>query len=654
MPAYTETTPAPDGWRWASRPVRDRYNEWQPGRLTFAAADTMRLTQIETLFTALDVWSTEYECLIQEYGEPETVGGDIRTHRVFYAYPGQNTEAHRQRYWPDQWCRHGHNHGPVRTSIICRHGDGGAEHLVDRSVNGRTQVGFVLWTPEEQKYRLANSVGVCSHPLPPSEVQRRRALPENAAYNYDPHVDRRTRRCGKGVLPQFQACTDCVPRVECVRCHGQFPDNFTVVDVADNQVRCNDYWNGYHCDSCGEWSDNGCLTVEGHEGSHCHPCRVTINADRYEEWDETQDTVPAAVLALANDKHRPVRTCSIELEAVEGGSGLARVLAGAGLTASPDVLGYHSSNNSLAQSGFCHVERDSSLGHNGGELIFDRIRLDVQEDVNKLHQAVGLVRQQIKAGLLQVSLACGLHVHVDAHQFGIGDVRNLVLVTNYLEDLLYRLSAAKYKKHRGTGHAIPLPKGPYETKRDFGLHFFANNEHHSALNVTPYWEAVRNRCVCGATNIGEHDTCTCNLGKCTFEFRHFNGTANFRKIHAYAALSQSLVAFAKIAGELRAEDFPPQEYDGRHSGAGQVKKDKWDERLRWVLANLYFAPNERESFRYCVDHSILNELGVERIEDIFATPYVEPSAPEQVIEHRNARGSVLSDGTFRGRSRRGY
>ena len=650
---YTNQTPAPDGWRWTRRPTSNTYNEWEPGQLSFPTSSSRTLEGVERRFQALLAWSIQWECLIQDYGGVESAGNGIHVVRVVNVYPEIRTQQHHERYWPKQWCRHGFDHGEIRTNITCNHGPT-TEHLVDRSVDGRTSVVAVVWTPEVNEYRDANNVVRCPQPVTPEEVVRRRNNPRYASYRDSMASDRLTRICGKGVLPQFNSCTDCIPRIQCARCEGQFPEGFVINDNAgDGRPRCNNCWT-YNCTACNTWFETQCLTVEGQDGYFCSACRLTINAERYEEFDPEVDDVPAAVLALANDRHRPVRMCSIEMETVEGGSNLARVLAGAGLAEYGEVLGYHSSA-AISPNYFCHVERDSSIGSNGGELVFDRIRLDEKADVEKLHQAMGLVRQQIKGGQLQVSLACGLHIHVDAHQFGVGDVRNLVLVTNYLEDVLYRLSAAKYKRHRGTGHAIPLLKGPYTTKRDFGVHFFNNNEHHSALNVTPYWEAMRSRCTCGAALIGEHESCNCNLGKCTFEFRYFNGTANFRKVHAYAALCQSLVSYAKLVDDLTDTDFPPQEYDGRHVGAGAAKKDKWDERLRWMLANLYFAPNERESFLYCVKYSALAELGEPRIEAIFETQYVAPDKPDQTITHRNPKGAVLSDITFPSpRRRRGY
>lgn len=651
MPSYTVTTPAPDGWRWVRRPNQNSYGEWEPGTLSYADDPAQSIPNLEGLFTRLVSWAEQYESLIQESSEPESVGGGIWAVKNVTVYPHQRSPEHVTRYWPNVSCRHGHDHGPRYTAIACNHGDD--PELIADTHRSEVVVGHVLWTPEFNAYRSIYEVARCNQPVSRDVVAQRRTLPEYANYRTDYNTERRMLRCNKGVDTRFTVCSDCVPRETCVRCNSAFPENHGLRDTnGDRAFRCTDCWN-YYCNGCDNWQTgtSPCLTIPEQDGRFCGSCRATINQERYEEYDGEIDNLPATVLGLPSDPHRPIRMCSIEVETVEGGQTLARVLSQAGLAGTDQVLGYHSSG---ATDGFCHVEFDRSLGTGGGELIFDRIRLDNSDDVSKLHQALALVRQQIKAGELQVSLSCGLHVHVDAHQFGIGDARNLVLVTNYLEDVIFRLSAARYKRHRGTQYAIPLPKGPFADRRQFGVSFFSNNGHHSALNLGHYWEAMRSRCVCGAVTVGEHETCTCNLGKCTFEFRHFNGTANFRKIHAYAALCQSLVSFAKTADDLVETEFPPQEYDGRHAHAGAAKKDKWEERLRWMLTNLYFSPNERESLRYCVNHSALAELGEPRIESIFETAYVVPDKPRQTITHRNPRGSAPSGATFRSRQRVHY
>lgn len=645
MAEYTSTTPPPDGWRWHSRPSRNSFGGWDAGRLVFTANPNHTLEDLEGLYGALYAWVQEWECLAQPYGEASLDGTPWRIHRSANIFPGLNTPEYMMRYWPEQWCRHGHSHGPIRTSFFCTHGES-PEVLVDEGVGWAT--GAVIWTPEDNAYRNPNSVLRCRWAVTDEVFTQRVSDGRYPNASTNRYVQQEMRMCGNGHHPDFTACTECDERMPCLRCGRVLQEGMGeyLPGLEPPEFYCTDCISRY-CVGCNEWLDTPCRFVENEDGFGerlCAECRLTQQNERYEFFDPEMDNLPAAVMALQNNRHRPIRTCSIEMETVEGGSALARVLGEAGLCEYSEVMGYHASHSLNA---FCHVERDSSLGSNGGELIFDRIRLDDNNDVERLHQAMALVRQQIKAGELQVSMACGLHIHVDAHQFGIGDTRNLVLVTNYLEDVIYRLSAARYRRHRGTGYASPLAKGPFKDKRQFGVHFFPTNGHASALNVEHYWNAMRSNCGCGAVLVGEHESCECNLGKCTFEFRFFNGTANFRKVHAYAALSQSLVSFAKLSADLDDESFPPQEYDRRHTGAGQQKKQKWDERLRWMLTNLYFSPSERESIRYCVDHSALAELGEEQIESIFQTSYMIPDAPAQVVEHRNPRGSVRADNGFR-------
>lgn len=336
-----------------------------------------------------------------------------------------------------------------------------------------------------------------------------------------------------------------------------------------------------------------------------------------------------------NDAHRPIRTCSVELETARGGSQLAAALYGAGLSVSDHVGRYHSSGD-----GICHVEADSSLGSNGGEVILNRLRVDQPGDVSSLNNVLGIIRGLVEQETLAIDIRCGTHIHIDAHKFDIGSTRNLILITNYLEDVLFRLSAAHYQFHRGTTATIPLPKEEWADNRAFAMSFFATNEHHSALNVSNYWTAIRQNCSCGAATVGEHDTCECNLGKCTFEFRFFNGTANATKLHAYVALCQSLVSFAKVSPPVKSEEFPPLEYRGSdRADSTDELKNAWEERLRWMLQHLYFSPQERDSLRYTINASKMAELGVERLDSIFEVEYERPNAPAQTVEHKNPRGA---------------
>jgi hypothetical protein len=240
-----------------------------------------------------------------------------------------------------------------------------------------------------------------------------------------------------------------------------------------------------------------------------------------------------------------------------------------------------------------------------------------------------------------MDVRCGLHIHVDAHKMGVGHVRNLAVLFNFLEDPLYRMSAARYMRHRGMNYANKIAKEGIDTVRAFGVNFLNTNGHHHALNVGHYWTAVRNACTCGAAMIGQHQDCECNLGKCTFEFRIYNGTTNFRKIHAYAALAQSLVGYARgCRGDLSLNDYPVLEYI-QNGNVTPTLKQKWDERIEWMFRNLYFSDFERQSILYVLKNCQLNELGEARLTQLSQLPYSgDVEAHEAPVNADRAGGLV--------------
>lgn len=406
--------------------------------------------------------------------------------------------------------------------------------------------------------------------------------------------------------------------------------------------------NTYYCSTCRARYCDICET-QVHRATHlnafelyvCAACiAATPELDESkplsEEFDEGAE-LTAEVLKLDPAAARPIRMCSIELEATAGGAALAKALFEAGLSSRDGVRGYHSSAND-----FCHVERDGSLGDQGGELIFNRILLDNDEDVQKLHQGVSIMRQLVKEKKLGMDTRCGLHIHVDAHNMGINHVRNLALIHNYLEDVLYRLSAAKYLRHRGQGYATKSAKGELYFKDTvaFGLHFMSTSGHHSALNLSNYWRAVNNNCSCGHASLYKDVVrCQCNLGKCTFEFRVYNGTTNFRKIHAYSALSQSMVAYARAFDELNEVELPAMEFVPFYKDVEPVIPE-WTSRLRWLFRNLYFSDAERDSMLYVLKNSSLAVVGEDTINALGQLEYAGPSAADYQIIHRNARSNT--------------
>lgn len=381
------------------------------------------------------------------------------------------------------------------------------------------------------------------------------------------------------------------------------------------------------CPECNAFDAAGLVMSEILGVRVCHACFDTYaGATKNEKFDKAEFT--SSILKLEKHRLRPVRICSLEIECGgPGGTALARELSAAQLSPHNAVQPHWASNRQVFDP-VCHVEKDSSLGQDGGELIFHKLQLDTEEDVANLYKGMGIVRRQITNGKLSMDMRCGLHVHIDAHRFGIGHVRNLVLLFNYLEDPIYRLASAGYSKHRGTGYAAKIGKGPYRDKNAFAGGFFGTNAHSSALNVSNYWKSIRGNCACGASVVGEHEKCTCNLGKCTFEFRVWNGTSSIRKLAAYVALSQSLVAYARMFDhDLDEADFPICEY---HTGVKVTEglMEEWRSRLMWMFKNLYFSPTERDNIHYAIRESDLSKMGTHALQEIEAVRYVEPPVPD--------------------------
>jgi Putative amidoligase enzyme len=609
MPALTreeyDALAPPAGWRWARRPV---FNEeegfWEPGNIFLSPIPTT-IREAGESAAVFNEWMVENSILTEVISFIQVEGFDTR--QSYYVYLNEYPRTPEPTICPT--CEEENRAG----LYYCEHCDAPMFCQPCRTPPGShravVRVGDTV--------RCQRCTRACTN-----------ILDNGVGPAYCGNVFHDPTR-------NFRYCEECGTRHACAqnRCNVQYE----VVADQPHTGYCELHAQGV-CAECGTYAYGATRFCED-EGTYlCTPCYRRYNEiTRNEQFDEEE--IEPARMKLTSDPLRPVRICSIEMETADGGRGLARALYDAGLTRWDTVQPYHFGQR---HNDFCHVEHDSSLGEDGGELIFNRVRMDNDEDIQKMHDVMRVVRGQIKAEELTMDMRCGLHIHVDGHQFGVGHVRNLVLVFNYLEDVLYRLAAARYARHRGMNYAMKVAKGPYKDAATFGVNFFNNNGHTSALNVSGYWAAMRERCMCGAALVGRHETCGCALGKCTFEFRIYNGTANFRKVQAYAAISQSLVGFARAMPDLEADDFPALEYLTGRTLAENA--EAWTERLRWMLTNLYFSENERESVMYVIRNSQMAELGDDVLAELEATRYVAPvlGVPHEapMMAQRPAAGDV--------------
>lgn len=353
----------------------------------------------------------------------------------------------------------------------------------------------------------------------------------------------------------------------------------------------------------------------------CSDCSRDVKAWLGQDRGEKIVLEKVPNLQILSHPNRAIRAVSIEFEVARGIGPILQELYERKLTASPNLMRYHQGNG---RSGFCYAEYDGSLSDTGGEIIVSKAKLNDPRTAENLQTLVGVIRRHVKKGTSEMDMTTGLHIHVDAHNMGFNHVRNLVLLFNYLEDPIYRLSATNYTRHRGIHYAMLLPKVGIDTQAEFNRRLFStlspNDQHHSVLNVQNFYSAVGGSCQCGHILAGNPQDCKCDLGKCTVEFRVFNGTCSWKKLHAYLALCLGMVAFARNNEDMVLSDFEPCYYFPL-APIGNELKTRWMDRLTWLYKNIYFSEDERASLTYCIEHSELSQLTYAQRRDLREIEY---------------------------------
>lgn len=176
---------------------------------------------------------------------------------------------------------------------------------------------------------------------------------------------------------------------------------------------------------------------------------------------------------------------------------------------------------------------------------------------------------------------------------------------------------------------MPIRKGKWKNNADFGREFLYRAEHTDALNLMWYFRAIKQNCKCGAIEFGEFAECKCNLGKCTAEWRVFNGTSNPVMLHAWCALAQSLTAYCQ-GREVDPDQFESLTLEHKlnfsnptmFTAAHHDLIEKWKVRLAWIFQNLTFTDAERGSLMYCVRNSVLKHTGDEFVNSLLNLPRI--------------------------------
>ena len=410
-------------------------------------------------------------------------------------------------------------------------------------------------------------------------------------------------------------CTSCYPRTRCHGCSalmyvGQDSINaFTFPDDSMEYSFCDRCYRNM-CHACGEIQAEGNILED--EGHRCTAC---VSRNSFEEWDENSQLESNALLIPTIPGRETIRLVGIEIEGAngdsiegrEGGNTLARALYDAGLSGSYAMNGYHSGTRSKV-----YVERDSSVDW---EMVIGPLNVANPQDVDLLNSSVRMVRGFINDKTLKLDMRAGLHVHVGAERVAFHNAYNLHKLYMYMEDFLYRLGAAKWPYHRSVNRRgrdqagkSPITEGKLNFARTFA------GQRYYGLSFDNYFARYFESCECGARRYGLFDECTCELGKCTFEFRLFNTTANTIKIHAYLAICQALVAKAVELDEIKdASQYPALDFtktkvsDLHHATRGKLVRE-WEKRIVFVNEQLPLTPEEKRSIHYCIMNSEMGKL----------------------------------------------
>lgn len=415
-------------------------------------------------------------------------------------------------------------------------------------------------------------------------------------------------------------CSTHMPVTRCPSCSTLFEKEKgkSCIYREKETVLCPTCTENYVCVECGTYSS----TVHRSPKKLCKVCLlswVDEAVSKHTAWDKSE-LPKGGSLVIPDLPERPYRVVSIETELNGNKDTLAGVLYRCGLVASPEVQAYHT-NPDTTLPWAAHLKHDGSVS--GGELIFHCMSLDTQQHADVLLETLSKLRGLSKVDEISCGKECGGHIHIDAHNFGYGDVWRLITIWNYLEDVIYRLAGAghdyshrvlagRYAPQNGRGYASSTIKGPFGSKA-LATQSVQGQQRHSGLNFVPYVQA-QELCKCGAFSRGDGDgrNCSCDLGKRTIEWRVWNTQINPRILHGWLAFMQAVMAYCDTGEDPSAtweDDFPSTPFTWAKYSTKQDKTTK--ARLEWIFKNLVLTDDERDSLVYAFKQSELKTLGTE-------------------------------------------
>lgn len=339
------------------------------------------------------------------------------------------------------------------------------------------------------------------------------------------------------------------------------------------------------------------------DGCDCESCRRDRGyEDTYDPYGEQTADDPDATalgalpLAIPSLSNRPTRLTSAEIEVGMGGNYLAEEFYKAGLSDSSYMLEYHSGMTNQ----FVRVEEDASVA---AEVIFSKMQLDDVDHAEQFERGVGIIRKAINDGTCKLDMRCGLHIHIGVNRtrtipgYNSQNLTSLYHLWNYLEDTIFRLASANWKGHRsefGNNYAPKTHKGYTDASQ---VSF-----NRASLNMGNFLSAVR----CSVPNYDHPSVDWSEFDMVesvpTIEFRVFNTSANARKIRAYVALCQALVAYAQD-NMVTPDILPPHEW----TEIAECDPAASEERIKFIMSELPLTHDEKADLLYCIEKCSLAE-----------------------------------------------
>lgn len=368
--------------------------------------------------------------------------------------------------------------------------------------------------------------------------------------NGAPCVVRRCTGCSRTVAylslcQRCGLCNECCPVVRCGECGIE--QNHDEIEFCLICCRCRECCICVRCGDCGELQASLCQTCQRCTDCcicRCRTCHNMISPDTrcrcVSQATHHRNCCPLTAFAFGHTGRRviPVAANGAGLRFMKGGAKPGDVCRLVGVEIEISSYVYSTSWESyvrkLAVMG-CDVVRDGSLPDSGIEIV-------TAPWSGKLFKKQMMC---VLAGLLshqpKVNDQCGLHVHVDARDFTVYDLRRMIILWSKIESGIASLipsqrlngSMCKLMHLENIVHILRLQRSPLFTKRILYGMLYGETAGAQKHKTSKYGEMRYYGLNLHSWNIRK-----------TLEFRFPPGTINYERICFWAALFSQIVQFA--------------------------------------------------------------------------------------------------------------